>query len=122
MSTSFVCAHSRSIWRFSTPQVLELFGDDGKIPGIWLARSLGVAAGRQKIIATGYRPYRERRGHEGAAPVSAGTASCNAGWLLPGDTPHRETVLEPGDLITHVTLPPPVAGSPPPFGSVHRLP
>ena len=31
--------------------------------------------------------------------------------LLPGDTPDRETVLEPGDLITHVTLPPPVAGS-----------
>jgi xanthine dehydrogenase YagS FAD-binding subunit len=26
--------------------------------------------------------------------------------LLPGDMPHRETVLEPGDLITHVTLPP----------------
>ncbi len=31
--------------------------------------------------------------------------------LLPGDTPDRETVLEPGDLITHVTLPRPVAGS-----------
>lgn len=31
--------------------------------------------------------------------------------LLPGDTPHRETVLEPGDLITDVTLPPPIAGS-----------
>jgi len=31
--------------------------------------------------------------------------------LLPGNTPDRETVLEPGDLITHVTLPPPVAGS-----------
>src|SRR6266478_6456147 len=31
--------------------------------------------------------------------------------LLPGNTPHRETALEPGDLITHVTLPPPVAGS-----------
>jgi len=31
--------------------------------------------------------------------------------LLPGNTPHRETVLEAGDLITHVTLPPPVAGS-----------
>jgi xanthine dehydrogenase YagS FAD-binding subunit len=31
--------------------------------------------------------------------------------LLPGDTPHRETVLEPGDLITHVTLPPPIAES-----------
>jgi xanthine dehydrogenase YagS FAD-binding subunit len=31
--------------------------------------------------------------------------------LLPGNTPHRETVLEPGDLITHVTLPPPAPGS-----------
>jgi len=31
--------------------------------------------------------------------------------LLPGNTPHRETVLEPGDLITHVTLPPAIAGS-----------
>src|SRR6185436_14978687 len=31
--------------------------------------------------------------------------------LLPGNTPDRETVLEPGDLITHVTLPPPIAGS-----------
>jgi len=31
--------------------------------------------------------------------------------VLPGDTPQRETVLEPGDLITSVTLPPPVAGS-----------
>src|SRR5579871_5673266 len=31
--------------------------------------------------------------------------------LLPGDTPHRETVLESGDLITHVTLPPPQSGS-----------
>jgi len=31
--------------------------------------------------------------------------------LLPGGTPQRETVLEPGDLITHVTLPAPVKGS-----------
>src|SRR6185503_11918300 len=31
--------------------------------------------------------------------------------LLPGNTPQHETVLEPGDLITHVTLPPPVSGS-----------
>jgi len=31
--------------------------------------------------------------------------------LLPGNTPDRETALEPGDLITHVALPPPVAGS-----------
>ena len=27
-------------------------------------------------------------------------------YTLPGKTPERETVLEPGDLITHVTLPP----------------
>lgn len=31
--------------------------------------------------------------------------------LLPGSTPHRETVLEPGELITHVTLPAPRIGS-----------
>src|SRR5215813_13698942 len=31
--------------------------------------------------------------------------------LMPGSTPQRETVLEPGDLITAVTLPPPVTGS-----------
>src|SRR5216110_2126751 len=31
--------------------------------------------------------------------------------LLPGNTPQRETVLEPGDLIIHVTLPPPAPGS-----------
>jgi xanthine dehydrogenase YagS FAD-binding subunit len=32
-------------------------------------------------------------------------------FLLPGDTPHRETVVEPGELITFVTLPPPSVGS-----------
>ena len=31
--------------------------------------------------------------------------------LLPGNTPHRETVLEPGDLIRHVTLPASIKGS-----------
>src|SRR5437588_9544227 len=31
--------------------------------------------------------------------------------VLPGHTPQRETVLEPGDLITHVTLPPPAPGN-----------
>jgi xanthine dehydrogenase YagS FAD-binding subunit len=31
--------------------------------------------------------------------------------LLPGNTPHRETVLEPGDLITQVMLPAPIKGS-----------
>ncbi|SNT10608.1 xanthine dehydrogenase YagS FAD-binding subunit [Granulicella rosea] len=32
-------------------------------------------------------------------------------YLLPGSTPERETVLQPGDLITHITLPAPVAGA-----------
>ncbi|RXZ36790.1 xanthine dehydrogenase family protein subunit M [Oxalobacteraceae bacterium CAVE-383] len=31
-------------------------------------------------------------------------------YLLPGNTPQRETVLNPGDLITHVTLAPLPAG------------
>ncbi|WP_371156946.1 xanthine dehydrogenase family protein subunit M [Jannaschia sp. 2305UL9-9] len=31
-------------------------------------------------------------------------------YLLPGDRPDRETVLEPGELITAVVLPAPVAG------------
>jgi xanthine dehydrogenase YagS FAD-binding subunit len=32
-------------------------------------------------------------------------------FLVPGNTPQRETVLEPGELITFVTLPGPKAGS-----------
>jgi xanthine dehydrogenase YagS FAD-binding subunit len=32
-------------------------------------------------------------------------------YKLPGDTPNIENVLEPGDLITDVTLPAPVAGA-----------
>jgi xanthine dehydrogenase YagS FAD-binding subunit len=32
-------------------------------------------------------------------------------YLLPGSTPQRETVLEPGDVITGVTLPPPMGRS-----------
>ncbi len=32
-------------------------------------------------------------------------------FLLPGSTPERETVLEPGDLITHITLPAPLPGT-----------
>lgn len=31
-------------------------------------------------------------------------------YRLPGNTPHIETVLQPGDLITTVILPPPAAG------------
>jgi xanthine dehydrogenase YagS FAD-binding subunit len=46
------------------------------------------------------------RGPEGPRAVPIGEFH-----LLPGNTPDRETVLEPGDLITHVTLPRPVAGS-----------
>lgn len=31
-------------------------------------------------------------------------------YKLPGDTPHIETVLEPGEMITHVVLPAPIKG------------
>ncbi len=33
-------------------------------------------------------------------------------YLLPGDTPDRETVLAPGDLITSIELPPPALNGP----------
>jgi xanthine dehydrogenase YagS FAD-binding subunit len=32
-------------------------------------------------------------------------------YRLPGDTPHIETALAPGELITHVELPAPIAGA-----------
>jgi xanthine dehydrogenase YagS FAD-binding subunit len=32
-------------------------------------------------------------------------------YLLPGETPERETVLDPGELVTSVTVPPPAAGA-----------
>lgn len=35
----------------------------------------------------------------------------DAFYTLPGNTPEKETVLAPGELITHVTLPPTVAGT-----------
>jgi xanthine dehydrogenase YagS FAD-binding subunit len=46
------------------------------------------------------------RGPKGSRAISFGDFH-----LLPGNTPSRETVLEPGDLVTHVTLPPPRSGS-----------
>lgn len=42
----------------------------------------------------------------GSRPVAFGDFH-----VLPGNTPQRETVLEPGDLITEVVLPPPIPGS-----------
>jgi xanthine dehydrogenase YagS FAD-binding subunit len=30
---------------------------------------------------------------------------------LPGDEPERDTLLEPAELITHITLPPPISGA-----------
>jgi len=41
----------------------------------------------------------------GSRPVAFGDFH-----VLPGNTPQRETVLEPGDLITEVVLPPPIPG------------
>src|SRR5205809_5635279 len=44
-------------------------------------------------------------------PKRSGAIPIGDFHLLPGSTPNRETVLEPGDLITHVTLPRPIAGN-----------
>jgi len=38
------------------------------------------------------------------------TVPIHSFYRVPGVTPHIETVLQPGELITSVTLPPPVAG------------
>jgi xanthine dehydrogenase YagS FAD-binding subunit len=38
------------------------------------------------------------------------TLTLEALYRLPGDTPERETILAPGELITAVTLPPPPPG------------
>jgi len=48
----------------------------------------------------------EVQGAKGARAIAFGDFH-----LLPGNTPDRENVLEPGDLITHVTLPPPRSGN-----------
>lgn len=39
------------------------------------------------------------------------TISIGEFYRLPGDSPQQETVLEPGDLVTHVSIPPMPAGS-----------
>jgi xanthine dehydrogenase YagS FAD-binding subunit len=44
-------------------------------------------------------------------PNGSRAVAFNDFHLLPGTTPQRETVLEPGDLITHLTLPAPIASS-----------
>jgi xanthine dehydrogenase YagS FAD-binding subunit len=45
------------------------------------------------------------QGAKGARTVAIGEF-----YKLPGETPHIENVLEPGDLITHVELPAPLPG------------
>jgi len=47
----------------------------------------------------------ELRGSDGVRSVPI-----NELYLLPGDTPERETVLNPGEIITAVLVPPPATG------------
>ncbi|HMH12807.1 MAG TPA: xanthine dehydrogenase family protein subunit M [Edaphobacter sp.] len=44
-------------------------------------------------------------------PKGRRSVPINTFYLLPGSTPQRETVLEPGDIITSVTLPAPAPGT-----------
>jgi xanthine dehydrogenase YagS FAD-binding subunit len=66
-------------------------------------RSLAILGTSEHCIATNPSDMNGTKG-ERSVPISDF-------HLVPGDSPHRETVLEAGDLITHVTLPPPASGS-----------
>src|ERR1700732_4648123 len=78
-------------------------------------RTLAVLGASEHCIATNPSDMCVAMAALGAAVQGEGTEGSRAipmadFHLLPGSTPNRETVLEPGDLITHVTLPPPIAG------------
>src|SRR3979411_2164188 len=79
-------------------------------------RTLAVLGTSESCIATNPSDMNVALAALEATVHVQGTKGTRAGTsgefrLLPVQTPERETVLEPGDLITHVTLPPPVAGS-----------
>lgn len=60
----------------------------------------------QNVALTALEATVEIRGPKGERTVPV-----HAFYLLPGSTPHKETVLEPGEVITAVTLPKPVEGA-----------
>ncbi|KQN36484.1 molybdopterin dehydrogenase [Sphingomonas sp. Leaf407] len=81
------------------------------------SRQLGVIGTSQHCIATypGDMAVAMRALGAKVETVDAGgatrTISLGEFHRLPGDTPHLDTVLKPGELITAVTLPRPVAGT-----------
>ncbi|KQN00410.1 FAD binding domain-containing protein [Sphingomonas sp. Leaf25] len=81
------------------------------------SRQLGVIGTSQHCIATypGDMAVAMRALGANVETVDAGgatrTISLGEFHRLPGDTPHLDTVLKPGELITAVTLPRPVAGT-----------
>jgi xanthine dehydrogenase YagS FAD-binding subunit len=60
----------------------------------------------QNVALTALEATIQIQGLKGSRTVPIGEF-----YLLPGSTPERETVLEPGDLITSVTLAPPMTGT-----------
>jgi len=60
----------------------------------------------QNVALTALEATVELRGPKGERSVPI-----HDFYLLPGTTPQRETVLEPGEIVTAVTLPPPVGAS-----------
>ena len=82
-----------------------------------VTRQLAVIGGERGLHR--HPPQRHGGGHaragrgggDGARPDGATRRIPIAEFhRLPGDTPHIETALEPGELITAVTLPPPAGG------------
>ena len=59
----------------------------------------------QNVALTALEATLQIQGVRGPRTVAIGEF-----YKIPGTTPHIETTLQPGDLITSVTLPPPVAG------------
>ena len=60
----------------------------------------------QNVALTALEAIVQMTGSRGERSVPIGDF-----YRLPGDTPQRETVLEPDELITAVTLPPPAPGA-----------
>jgi xanthine dehydrogenase YagS FAD-binding subunit len=79
-------------------------------------RTNAILGGSEHCIAThpsdmavammAYQAVIHVQGAKGARDIAIGDF-----YKLPGDTPNIENALDPGDLITYVTLPSPIAGA-----------
>jgi xanthine dehydrogenase YagS FAD-binding subunit len=69
-------------------------------------RCIATNPSDQNVALTALEATVQISGASGERSVPIG-----AFYLLPGETPERETILEPGELVTSVTLPAPAPGA-----------